>query len=104
MTHEIDLEKAQREEARWRILKVLDAGRPYQVAETIVWRTLHDVRLPITPNGLRKELDYLEERGLVRIDGRDGPTWMAELTREGVDVVEYTVPVEPGVARPAKWA
>lgn len=97
------LDQIQREEVRWRILKVLDAGRPQPVAETLVLRTLDDIKLPVTPSSLRRELDYLEERGLIRITGREGPTWLAELTRQGVDVVEYTVPLEPGIARPKKY-
>jgi len=36
----MNLEQKQREEARWRILRVLDAGRPIAVSETIVWRVL----------------------------------------------------------------
>lgn len=101
--HEVDLERAAREEARWRILRALDAGRPIAVAETIILRTLQDIQLPITPHGLRRELAYLEDRGLVEVGGRDGPVWTAELTRYGVDVVEYTVACDPGIARPKKW-
>src|SRR5258708_33392494 len=41
----MDLEQKQREDARWRILRVLDAGRPIPVSENIVWRVLHDIRL-----------------------------------------------------------
>jgi Fe2+ or Zn2+ uptake regulation protein len=102
--HEIDLEKVQREESRWRILRALDAGRPQPVADTILFRCLHDIALPITPNQVRRELAYLEERGLVHVIGRGtSPTWLAELTRDGVDVVEYTVPCDAGIARPAKY-
>lgn len=101
--HEIDLEKAQREQVRWRILKVLDAGRPLPVSEVIVLQVMQDAALHLTPHGLRRELDYLEVRKLVNIDGRQSPVWSAELTRFGVDVVEYTVDCLPGIARPAKW-
>lgn len=101
--NEIDLGKAQREEIRWRIMKVLDAGRPLPVAETLVLTTLQDVNLPVTPHVLRRELDYLEDRKLVSIAGRNSPTWMAELTHYGVDIVEYTVDCFPGIARPKKW-
>jgi hypothetical protein len=98
-----DLEKVQREEARWRILKALDAGRPQPVSETILLRTLQDIELPVTPHSLRRELDYLEHRELIKIGHKDGPIWTAELTRFGVDVVEYTIPCEPGINRPKKW-
>jgi len=33
----------------------------------------------------------------------EGAPWTAELTRHGVDVVEYTVECEPGIARPKKY-
>jgi hypothetical protein len=101
--NEIDLEKAQREEVRWRILRVLDAGRPLSIPESLILRTLQEVSLPVTAHGLRRELTYLQERALVKVSGRDSPTWTAELTRYGVDLVEYTIDCLPGIARPAKW-
>lgn len=103
MVGEIDMERAQREEARWRILRALDAGRPTPVSETIIWRVLRDIKLSITAQGLRRELDYLRDRELITILNEDSPTWSADLTRYGVDVVEYTVDCDPGIARPAKW-
>lgn len=102
--NEIDLERLQREEARWRVLKCLDAGRPGPVSETILYRVLVDINLPLTPNGLRRELDYLEERELIEISDQGTPTWSAKLTRIGIDVVEYTVECDAGIARPKKWA
>ena len=29
--------------------------------------------------------------------------WFADLTRIGVDLAEYTIPCEPGIARPEKY-
>lgn len=102
--HEVDLQKATREETRWRILRALDAGRPIRVAETVIYRALCDASLPLTPNELRRELDYLRDKRLVVIENEDGPVWAAELTPEGVDVVEYTIPAPPGIGRPPKWS
>jgi hypothetical protein len=99
----LDIEQKQREEARWRILRVLDAGRPIAVSENIVWRVLHDVRLPLSITSVRRELDYLRNLGLGRIEGEESGTWFAKLTALGVDVVEYTVEAPPGVARPRKY-
>jgi len=96
-----DLERVTRETTRWRILVVLDAGRPHPVSEVLVLQVLDDIRLTATPASLRRELDYLEARGLIEID-RSKSTWLAELTHLGVDVVEYTVPVQPGIARPER--
>lgn len=99
---ESNIEQARREEARWRVLVGLNAGRPYPVSESVLFRLLHDVNLPISPHDLRVELDYLEERGLLKIGGRDSATWSAELTRYGIDIVEYTIDCDPGIARPPK--
>lgn len=101
--HEIDLDKAHREQTRWRILKVLDAGRPLPVNEMVILQVMQDTALPLTPSGLRRELDYLEDRKLVVLSGRNTPVWSAELTHYGVDVVEYTIDCLPGIARPPKW-
>lgn len=103
MTEGINLEQKQREEARWRILRVLDAGRPIGVSENIVWRVLGDIKLRLSPNAVRRELAYLRDLGLVKIEDEDSDVWFAELTAEGVDVVEYTVNAPPGVARPRKY-
>lgn len=100
---EVDIEKAQRESTRWRILCVLQAGRPLPVSEDIVQRALEDASMRITPSLLRRELDYLSDRKLVTLHGLDGPVWSAQLTHYGVDVVEYTVDCFPGIARPRKW-
>ena len=97
-----DLDQKRREEARWRILRVLDAGRPIGVSEHIVWECLNDAKIPFSINEVRRELDYLRERDLIELEGEDSDTWYAKLNRHGVDVVEYTVPVEPGIARPPK--
>lgn len=101
--NQVDMEKLQREEIRWRILKILDAGRPLPVSEAITLRALQDSNLVVTPHSLRRELDYLEDRKLVTVTGKDSPTWSADLTRLGVDVVEYTLDCDPGIARPKKW-
>jgi hypothetical protein len=99
----VDLEQKQREEARWRTLRVLDAGRPIAVSENIVWRILNDLRLSLSLSGLRRELDYLRTLGLLEIDGEQSGTWYLRLTATGVDVVEYTIAAPPGVGRPRKY-
>jgi hypothetical protein len=99
----MDLEQKQREEARWRILRVLDAGRPIAVSESIVWRVLHDIRLPMSVNSVRREISYLRDLTLIEIEGEGTEIWFAKLTAQGVDVVEYTVNAPAGVARPRKY-
>lgn len=103
MSTQVDIEKAQREATRWRILCVLQAGRPLPVSEDIILRALADASMQMTPNHLRRELDYLSDRKLVKLQGKNSPVWSAELTHYGVDLVEYTVDCFPGIARPQKW-
>ncbi len=99
----MDLEQKQREEARWRILRVLDAGRPIAVAETIIWRVLHDIRMPMSVNTVRRELTYLRDLALIELEAEDTDTWFARLTAQGVDVVEYNHESPAGIARPRKY-
>ena len=47
-------------------------------------------------------LDYLESRDLVKVFTDPLGQVSAELTRFGIDIAEYTVDVEPGIARPPK--
>lgn len=97
-----DMDKARRETNRWLILQCLECARPVGAGEALLLTALVDT-VNITQNELRRELDYLEERQLLETTGRDSPQWHAKLTRHGVDVVEYTVPIEPGIARPQKY-
>ena len=99
----LPLEYVRREEARWRILRVVDAGRPIAGSEQIVWRVLSDIKLALTQVGLRRELSYLRDSGLLELEGESGETWFARLTASGVDVVEYNYPAPAGVARPKKY-
>jgi Fe2+ or Zn2+ uptake regulation protein len=103
MPDAIDLEQKNREEARWRMLRVVDAGRPIAVSEQIIWRVLADIKLSLSLNTVRRELSYLRDLGLLELEGENGETWFAKLTASGVDVVEYNFPAPAGVARPRKY-
>lgn len=98
----VDMEKARRETSRWLILQCLNCARPVGASESLLLSALTDPA-QITRLELRRELDYLEERELLEISGRDSVQWNAKLTRVGVDLVEYTIPCEPGIARPQKY-
>jgi hypothetical protein len=96
------MDKARRETSRWLILQCLNCARPVGASEALLLSAMGDTA-QITPRELRRELDYLEERELLEISGRESPQWTAKLTRIGVDLVEYTIPCEPGIARPQKY-
>ena len=99
----MDLEKNRREVLRWRILQTLNVGRPYPIGEDLLLSTIAGKDMPLTPMELRRELEYLEHRQLIQISEKCGPVWSAELNRYGIDVVEYTIDCDPGIARPKKY-
>ena len=101
--HLIDMEKARREELRWMILRALYAAQPVGTTEIIVMKAMEPVVPDITLSEIRRELDYLAERKLLMVDRIDMPVWFAKINRYGVDLVEYTIPCLPGIARPRKW-
>ena len=99
-----DLEKSRRENLRWLILLALNAAQPIGASEQIVMSAITPMIPDLTQLELRRSLDYLAARDLITIVGREtAPQWFCKLDRYGIDVVEYTVPCELGIARPAKY-
>lgn len=98
-----ELEQALKEEARWRILRTLDAGRSGPpMSESMLLRILGSIEIPLTAKGLRDELVYLEDRGLIHIKNRKASEWHASIGHHGTDIVEYAVDCFPGIARPPR--
>lgn len=99
----IDQAKVRRESMRWLILLTLNNARPIGAYEELVLVTLQAMYPDATDVEVRRELDYLSDRDLVGIKKEPSGRWFADLTRYGVDVAEYTVECDPGIARPAKY-
>ncbi len=99
----VDIERARREELRWIILRALDAARPIGTSESVIRSAIEPVVPDVTLVELRREMSYLEDRNLVSISGKNTPMWFAKLSRDGIDVVEYTIECHPGIARPKNW-
>lgn len=96
----IHLAKIRREQIRWFLLTSLNISRPMGMYTEALLPIVQATYVDATHQEVRRELDYLEDRELVVIQ-RDGmERWYSQLTRLGVDVVEYTVVCEPGIARP----
>lgn len=92
--------KIRREAMRWHLLSAINLARPQGMYTEGLLPIIQSVYPDSTHHEIRRELDYLEERELVKITRDPLDRWMVELTRWGVDVVEYTVECDPGVARP----
>jgi hypothetical protein len=101
----IDQAKVRRESLRWYLILALYNARPQEVVEEVVQMTMRSIYPDVTPLEVRKELDYLADRELVTLRKEPSGRWWGDLTRFGVDIAEYTIECEPGIARPAKyWA
>lgn len=98
-----DHAKIRRENIRWQILLTLNNARPIGAYESIILSVVRAEYPDSTQREIRCELDYLDGRRLVDVVKKPDGRWFAELARYGVDVVEYTVDVEPGIARPEKY-
>ncbi|MBN3250546.1 hypothetical protein AB6D34_04880 [Pectobacterium brasiliense] len=99
----VDIARARREGLRWSLLVALNKTRPYTASETLLLDIALAIYLDTTPLELRRELDYLSDRKMVELTKRPSGDWFADLTRLGVDIVEYTVECGPGIARPEKY-
>lgn len=96
----VNMDKARREAVRWHLLQIANVHRPQAISLVAMLQIIHTVYPDATSVELRRQLDYLEERGLVKIARDPLDNWFVELNRWGVDVVEYTVDCDPGIARP----
>lgn len=96
----MNLEKFRREEIRWRILRIADAGRPIGVTETQTYRVLHDCGFVLGPAELRREVEYLKTKDLIEFALKKDGTWWLKLTAVGIDFVEYATPDLLGIDRP----
>lgn len=99
----VDIAKVRREHLRWLIILTLNNARPVGSFEGPVLSVAQAEYPDATALELRRELDYLHDRLLIDVSKKPDGKWFAELTRLGVDLAEYTIDCEPGIARPAKY-
>jgi hypothetical protein len=97
-----DPAKSRRESMRWYLLLTLYNARPVGAYEELILSTIQGIYPDATQREARLEMDYLDDRKLIHVKRQPDGRWFAELIRYGVDVVEYTVDVDPGIARPAR--
>lgn len=96
-------EKARREGMRWHIINTLNKARPYTSSEVFLLDVMRGIYPDATAMELRQQLDYLKDRRLVELVKQPSGMWFADLNRLGVDIAEYTIDCEAGIARPPKY-
>lgn len=102
ISHHDLMHRVRRETVRWLLLVTLNVTRPESASITLIKPVLQASYADTTADEIRRELAYLESRELIHITRDSLGGWACKLTRAGVDVVEYTVPCEPGIARPSR--
>lgn len=95
-----DMARARREAMRWHLLSAVNVSRPVGIYTEALLSIIQSVYPDATHLEVRRELDYLEARELVRIEKDPMDRWTIDLTRTGIEFVEYTIDAQPGVARP----
>lgn len=103
MISQVDLEQARREGMRWLIILTLNNARPLGHFDAPILTVVQSMYQDATLKEVRGEIDYLALRNLVTVDKQPRGTWKCALTRYGVDIAEYTIDCEPGIARPEKY-
>lgn len=99
----IDVGKQRREYLRWLIILTLNNARPYPSGEGPILSVAQAEYPDATALEIRRELTYLEGRKLAAIARDPSGPWRAELTHCGINIAEYTIDCQPGIARPTKY-
>lgn len=95
-------DRDRREFMRWVLLLAANINRPTHSTLRFLVGVVRGEYANATEMEVRRELDYLATRNLVKVEIDTLEQVSADLTRHGIDIAEYTVPVEPGIARPPK--
>jgi hypothetical protein len=70
---------AQSEHIRECVLAAIAAARPYPVAESLILNALRRMPIQCSETELRRELDYLDDEGLIHLDRLEGAPWLARI-------------------------
>ena len=100
MNYQPAILKARREAMRWHLLSAINVSRPVGIYTEALLPIIQSVYPDATHLEVRRELDYLEERELCKIHRDPMDRWFVDLSRCGIDYVEYTIDAQPGIARP----
>ena len=101
-TERAQTERERREFMRWILLLAANINRPTHSTLRFLLSVVKGEYQNATELEVRRQLNYLESRDLVEVFTDTLGQVSVNLTRHGTDIAEYTVPVEPGIARPPK--
>lgn len=88
-------------ELRGRILKILEASYPFPAGDRLIADILSDARYCCSPAEVKTHLAYLAEKGYLETEDVEtaelGSRTMVRLTANGKDLLEGSIPSDPGV-------
>ncbi|MDD5028500.1 MAG: hypothetical protein PHH58_03205 [Rhodoferax sp.] len=85
---------------RWLFLKNLHADTRYASTDSALLNIARSEYPDATLTEVRRELQYLFLAKLLTLTEKKS-RWLLQLTRDGVDIAEYTIQCPPGIGRPA---
>lgn len=98
------IERARRENLRWRVLECVHAARVGDpdggVMESVLHRALNIAPAQITRTELRMALDWLRDNELISLDVSNAGNWYAELRPLGHNCIEYPEECPRGISPP----
>jgi hypothetical protein len=101
-TIRLQAQRARREFMRWVLLLAANINRPVHSSVRFLLQVVQGEYADATELEVRRELDYLDSRELLTITVDPLNQISVDLTRDGIDVVEYTVACDAGIMRPPK--
>ncbi len=87
-------------EIRGRILKILHINYPNTTSTKLIEITLQDLDYDTSPGILGAHYSYLEEKGYIEkseIESHHVSRTMLKLTAKGIDLIEGSIKIDPGV-------
>jgi hypothetical protein len=101
-TIRLQAQRARREFMRWVLLLAANINRPVHSTARFLLQVVQGEYPDATELEVRRELDYLESRELLKITTDPLNQISVDLSRYGIDIVEYTVTCDAGIMRPPK--
>lgn len=87
----------------------INAGHPFGANEALILSVIRDVGLRCSEAELRRELGFLEDKGVIRLYRVDGAPWLARLVGPAIGIsgddantAAKTVGASPDGTRPAR--
>ena len=79
---------ARRKDIRVIAFAAIDAGHPIGANESLILGVLRNVAIACSESELRRELCYLEDKGIIRLDRLDSAPWLARLVGPATGIAE----------------